>query len=173
MQFPQLKTSHFNDDKIPQSMHKIIRRTTASTVHRSTPSRRMGYNDEPVSHASPSMIEDYRQWKAVGEGGTSPTWAGFLSCLTAEKTMAFDDTLSLHLYQNPKRYATGWSRASSAQSAAAQRSFLKEPLPERQGQRSRAKRYVYPQREKNAADYQDLEVKQVRHVSAKSISQTC
>lgn len=151
-------------------MHKIIRRTTVSAVSRLTPSLKMRQTSVPASHASSSMIEDYRQWKAMGEGGTSHTWAGFLSCLSAEKTMAFDDTIDPHLYQNPKRYATGWSRASSAQRAAAQKSFLKEPLPERQGLRSRAKRYVYPQREKNAADYQDPEVKQVRHVNAEAIT---
>lgn len=144
-------------------MHNVLRRPTAPSIKRLYSSIRMGFQSGPESTASPGMIEDYRQWKALGEGGTSHTWAGYLSCLSAEKTLAFDDTISPHLYGKPDTYATGWSRASTAQRDAAQRSFLKDPLPQRQGPRSKAKRYVYPQRENDAADHQDPKVKQVSY----------
>lgn len=82
-----------------------------------------------------------------------------MSCKAAEKTMAFDDTLTLSLYRDPKKYATGWKQATDTQRAAAQRSFLKVPLPPRPGPRARAKKFVYPQRERDAAEIQDPEVK--------------
>lgn len=123
---------------------------------------RMSCNSEPDSKASPSMIEDYKKWRAMGEGGTAPNWAGYLSCISAEKTTAFKDTIRPDVYRRPEKYATGWSKATRAQRAAAEKSFLKESLPQREGPRSRAKRYVYPQRERNAAEYLDPEIKEGR-----------
>ncbi|OTA94995.1 hypothetical protein M434DRAFT_394204 [Hypoxylon sp. CO27-5] len=108
------------------------------------------------------LMEGFKQWKAMGEGGTSHTWAGYMSNLSAEKTMAFgvDDTIKPGFYDNPKKRATGWRKATDEQKANAQKSFLKEPLPVRPGPRARAKRFVYPQRERNAADPQNPVVKQ-------------
>ena len=105
------------------------------------------------------MMDDYLEWKAMGEGGTPPTWAGYLSSLNAERLVAFPDTLSPAVYREPERYAAGWLEASDAQRAAARRSFLREPLPQRQGPQSRAKRYVFPQRERNALDPKSPKVK--------------
>lgn len=124
----------------------------------------MKFTSESEARKSPSMLEDYKKWRAMGEGGTAPNWAGYLSCISAEKTMAFEDTISPDMYKKPEKYATGWSKATPGQKAAAQRSFLTEPLPQREGPRSRAKRYVYPQREKNATEYQDPEIKKVSHI---------
>lgn len=112
-----------------------------------------------------TMMHDYEEWKGMGEGGTSYTWAGYLSNLNAEKTIAFSDTLTPALYRNPERYAAGWLKASSAQKTAASTSFLKERLPEREGPRSRAKKFVFPQRERNAADPIDERIKDVSHLS--------
>ena len=111
--------------------------------------------------ANRSMADDYHEWRAMGEGGTAPNWAGYLSNLNAEKTMAFEDTLDPGIYRNPEKYASGWSKASPSQRAAARTSFLKDPLPQRQGPRARAKRFVFPQREKNALDPKEPRVKQV------------
>lgn len=97
----------------------------------------------------------------MGEGGSSPTWSGYLSSISAEKAMAFKDTLSPDIYSKPEKYATGWKQASAAQKAATTKAFLKEPLPQRAGERSRAKRYVFPQREKNADEYLDPGVQEV------------
>ena len=101
----------------------------------------------------------------MGEGGTPDTWAGYLSSISAEKTIAFDDTLSPEIYKRPEQYASGWSQASATQRAAAQTSFLKQPLPMRQGSRLRAEKFVFPQREKRTVDFQDPEVKKVSFVA--------
>jgi hypothetical protein len=53
------------------------------------------------------MKLDFEEWKAMGEGGLSPTWEGYLSVLDAEKKIAFHDTLSPAIYNRPELYATG------------------------------------------------------------------
>ena len=106
-------------------------------------------------------IEDYRLWRAMGESGTSPTWAGYLASISAEKAMAFQDTLDSGLYRDPAKYATGWSQASCVEQAAAYKSFLIEPLPLRIGPRSKAKRYVFSQRERNADEHLHPEIREV------------
>ncbi|KAL7623598.1 hypothetical protein AAE478_005150 [Parahypoxylon ruwenzoriense] len=108
-------------------------------------------------HEDPSFMEGFRRWKAMGEGGTSYDMSGYISNLTAEKTLAFgvDETIKPGFYNKPEKRATGWSRATETQRANARKSFLKEPLPVRPGPRARAKPFVYPQRERNAADPQD------------------
>ena len=128
-------------------------------------STRMASSTKARDAATPAMLKDYQAWRAMGEGGTSPTWEGYLSCLNMEKTVAYEDTLSPGIYSKPEKYAKGWSRASEAQKTAAHKSFLREALPERSGSRSRAKRYVFPQREKNAADLLDPEMKKVCSVN--------
>lgn len=35
------------------------------------------------------VLQGYKAWKAIWVGGTSHTWAGYISALTAEKTMAY------------------------------------------------------------------------------------
>ena len=132
---------------------------TRRTFFSSTAMRSHCHTEEP---SKSNMFEDYKVWRAMGQGGTSPTWSSYLSCISAEEMIAFKDTLSLDIYAKPQKYASGWSKASETQKAAANKSFLKEPLPAREGPRSRAKRYVYPQREKNADEYVDPEVKRVR-----------
>ncbi|KAI2622403.1 hypothetical protein GGR54DRAFT_629940 [Hypoxylon sp. NC1633] len=113
-------------------------------------------------HDDASVIEGYKAWKAMGEGGTSHSWAGYMSQVSAEKTMAFpaDDTIKPGFYDKPEKLATGWKKATEEQRANARKSFLKEPLPVRPGPRARAKPFVYPQRERNAADPQDPALKQ-------------
>ncbi|KAI1084688.1 hypothetical protein F5B20DRAFT_576010 [Whalleya microplaca] len=129
----------------------------------------------PSKHsADPKMLEDYRRWKAMGEGGTRHNWMGYLSQYSTGKTMAFgpDDTIKPGFYSNPKKFATGWSKATEAQKANANQSFLKEPLLERPGPRARAKPFVYPQRERNAADPQDPEVKQAYLAAFEQLGKT-
>lgn len=114
-------------------------------------------------HEDSGLMEGYKAWKAMGEGGTSHSWAGYMSQVSAEKTMAFgaDDTIKPGFYDKPEKLATGWRRATEEQRANARKSFFKEPLPVRPGPRARAKPFVYPQRERNAADPQDPAVKKV------------
>lgn len=125
----------------------------------------MSYDD-----ASMGLREEYKQWKAMGQGGTSMSWSGFMSNKAAEKTMAFEDTLTSDVYQNPSKYATGWDKATPAQRAAAQVSYLKEPLPVREGPRVRAKKFVFPQRERNAADPQDETIKAAYQEAFKALA---
>jgi hypothetical protein len=79
--------------------------------------------------------------------------------------MAFQDTLDPGLYRDPQKYATGWSQASLAEQAAAYKSFLIEPLPLREGPRSKANRYVFPQCERNLEEHLDPEIREVRMAS--------
>lgn len=107
------------------------------------------------AEASPALLEEYQQWRAVGAGGAPFDWNGFISCKKASISLARDDTTNLALYDSPAQYATGWKEATEAQRRAAQTSFLRQPLPERTGPRARAKHFVFPQRERNEAEPQD------------------
>jgi hypothetical protein len=100
----------------------------------------------------------------MGEDDSSPTWAEYLSCISAEKTMAFKDTLNPDIYSKPQKYATGCSQASASQKDATKISFLMEPLRLPEGPRSRAKRHVYSQREQNADEPLDPEIKRANDV---------
>lgn len=105
----------------------------------------------------------------MGKGGIAPTWEGYQTMVKVEKEMAFVDTLDLAIYGNPERYAPHWSEATSGQREDAHRSFLKSSLPEREGPRSRAKTYVFPQRERNADDPVDETIKDVCRCSVSSV----
>lgn len=109
-------------------------------------------------------MQGYKAWKAMGVGGTSHTWAGYVSALNAEKTMAYgaNETISPGFYNEPQNIAAGWSKATQTQKANAQKSFMTTPLPERQGPRARAKPFVFPQRERNSNEPQDPEIMKVR-----------
>ncbi|KAF3057440.1 hypothetical protein GL218_06155 [Daldinia childiae] len=108
------------------------------------------------------LVEDYRQWKAMGQGGTSRNWTGYMSQVAAGKTKAFgaDETMKPGFYENPEKRATGWKKATEQQKSNARKSFLKETLPIRPGPRAKAKPYVFPQRERKADHPQDPTVKQ-------------
>lgn len=77
----------------------------------------------------------------------------FTACKAAEKTIPFEDTLTPYLYQTPSQYDTGWGKATASQKEAAQISDLEDSLPVCEGPRARAKKLVYPQRERSAADH--------------------
>ncbi|KAI1105754.1 hypothetical protein F4804DRAFT_331005 [Jackrogersella minutella] len=116
----------------------------------------------PSKQGKPGLMEGYRLWKAMGEGGTNYSWTGYMGQVSTEKTMAFgaDETIKPGFYDKPEKRATGWRKATDEQKENAKKSFLKEPLPVRPGPRARAKPFVYPQRERNAADPQPPDVKQ-------------
>lgn len=120
---------------------------------------RMSNTATEEAFASPELANEYRQWKAMGAGGVSFDWGGFMLCKSIEKTMARSDTTDLSLYDDPDRYVDGWNEATDSQRAAARKSFLKNPLPEREGPRVRALKFVLPQRERRADQPQPLEVK--------------
>lgn len=109
-------------------------------------------------------MQGYKAWKAMGVGGTSHTWAGYMSAMSAEKTMAYgaNETISPGFYEDAQRIAAGWSKATESQKANARNSFIKTPLPERQGPRARAKPFVFPQRERNSDEPQDPALVKVR-----------
>ncbi|KAI1474526.1 hypothetical protein F4774DRAFT_327327 [Daldinia eschscholtzii] len=121
----------------------------------------MGSILSPNQEVTDSM-EDYRQWKAMGQGGTSLDWTGYMSQVSAAETQAFgaDETIEPGFYDDPEKRATGWKKATEQQKANALRSFLKETLPVRSGSRARSKPYVFPQRERNADYPHDPVVKQ-------------
>ena len=99
-------------------------------------------------------MQGFKAWKAMGVGGTSYTWEGYMSSVNAGKTLAYgeNETISPDFYREPQKIAAGWPKATKQQKANALKSFFKTPLPERQGPRARAKPFVFPQRERNADD---------------------
>lgn len=119
-------------------------------------------------------MEDYRKWKAMGEGGTSHSIIGYLSQLSVDKTRAYgaNETIKPGFYNKPEKRATGWKKATEEQKANAKKSFFKEPLPVRPGPRARALPFVYPQRERNAADPQPPDVKQAYLDAFKKLGET-
>lgn len=120
----------------------------------------MGSMTSSEAEASPALLEEYRQWRALGAGGIAFDWNGFMFCKNAAVTIARNDTTSLALYDSPALYAKGWKEATTEQRKAAQTSFLSEPLPQRAGPRARAKPFVFPQREKNEGEPMDEVVRE-------------
>lgn len=110
-----------------------------------------------------ATMQGFKAWKAMGVGGTSYSWGGYMSAVNAQRTMAYgaDDTIKPDFYSDPQNNAVGWSIATEAQRANATKSFLQTALPQRQGPHARAKPFVFPQRERNADEPQDPAVKEV------------
>lgn len=131
-------------------------------------------NSSTVSYekASMGLRDEFEQWKAMGQGGISRDWKGFMTNKTVEKTMAYEDTLTPDLYTKPSKYAPGWEKATAAQKEAAYKSYLKEPLPVREGPRVRAKKFVVPQRERNAADPRNETVKAAYQAAFERLANT-
>lgn len=123
-----------------------------------------------TGHRKAEMMHGYEAWKAMGVGGTSYTWEGYMSAVNAGKTMAYgaDETIIPGFYKEPQKVAAGWSKAKESQKENALKSFFETPLPERQGPRARAKPFVFPQRERNADEPQDQEMKKVCSLQALS-----
>ncbi|KAF7197225.1 hypothetical protein HII31_01650 [Pseudocercospora fuligena] len=108
----------------------------------------MSYTATEERSASPGLLNEYKQWKAMGAGGVSHDWTGFMLCKGVETTIARSDTTNVEIYKSPEINAPGWKEATESQKQAAQKSFSKEPLPEREGPRVRALKFVFPQRER-------------------------
>ena len=75
---------------------------------------------------------------------------------------SYKETTSLAIYDKPEKNAGGWKKASEAEKANVQKSFLKGGLEEREGPRAASIYHVAPQREKNAGEWIDPEVRKVR-----------
>ncbi|KAI5370766.1 hypothetical protein Slin15195_G016380 [Septoria linicola] len=118
----------------------------------------MGSMSSSEAEASPELLEEYKQWKALGAGGIAFDWYGFMFCKNAAATIARNDTTNLTLYESPELYAKGWKEATPAQREAARTSFVGN-LPERVGPRVRAKPFVFPQRERNEDEPQDEQIR--------------
>ena len=147
----------------------------SSTLHLMPHERqlpKMGSMTSSEAEAPPALLEEYRQWRALGAGGIAFDWNGFMFCKNAAATIARNDTTSLALYDSPELYAKGWKEATEAQRKAAQTSFLKERLPEREGPRAKAKPFVFPQREKNEGEPMDEEVRQAYQTTFDNLSST-
>lgn len=97
----------------------------------------------------------------MGPGGPPHNAGGYLINVVAETFLARRDTRGLKVYDEPDRYVSGWNKASDRERAMAQKSFLSEPLPRRRGTQAHALRYVVPQRERFASEYQVPKVKEV------------
>lgn len=121
--------------------------------------------------ASPELLEEYKQWLALGEGGISYNWEGFMICKHFEKTMARDDTTDPSLYDSPEVHAPGWDEATEPQRTAAQTSYLSRPLPERESPRARAKPFIFPQRERNEKEPQDEDVRAAYQAAVSRLSE--
>lgn len=117
--------------------------------------------------ASPAVRADYHAWLALGPGGIPATWASYLfQAEIGRSPAASTDTVTVAVYADPARSAPGWAAATAAQRARAQRSFLAaaEPLPVREGPRARPKEFVFPQRQREADQEMDAEVREVSHL---------
>lgn len=107
------------------------------------------------------FFDEYQGWLNMGRGGLPYNFYGY--CINLYLTFRFGrrDTISLGLYERPDIYSPAWKKASQQEQTNAQKSWLPTPLPVRPGPRSRAIHYCAPQREKNAGEYLDPDLKQV------------
>lgn len=107
------------------------------------------------------FIDEYQGWLNMGQGGLPYNFYGY--CVNLYLTFRFGrrDTMSLSLYDRPDNNSPAWKKASQQEQMNAQKSWLATPLPVRAGPRSRAIHYCAPQREKNANEYLDPELKEV------------
>ncbi|KAB5518020.1 hypothetical protein GE09DRAFT_1195592 [Coniochaeta sp. 2T2.1] len=106
------------------------------------------------------FVDEYQGWLRMGRGGLPYNFYGY--CYNLYLTFRFGrrDTMSTYFYDRPDRYSPAWDNATREERLNAQKSWLPAPLPVRPGPRSRAIHYCAPQREKNAGEYLDPELKQ-------------
>ncbi|CAK1354318.1 hypothetical protein CB0940_01814 [Cercospora beticola] len=130
-----------------------------------------GHMPTSQADASPELLEEYKQWLALGEGGIAYNWEGFMICKHFEKTVARDDTTDPSLYDSTEVHAPGWDEATEAQRKATQASFLSLPLPERDSPRARAKPFIFPQRERNEKEPQDEEIRNAYQFAVSRLSE--
>ncbi|KAI0479208.1 hypothetical protein GGR56DRAFT_673144 [Xylariaceae sp. FL0804] len=107
----------------------------------------------PEVSTDEASMKRFEEWKAMGAGGLSHDWAGYLVNLKAEQRLAcgVDDTVDINVYKDPAKLEPQWESATEAQRANAAKSYLGEqPLPERAGPRARALPFALPHRERNA-----------------------
>lgn len=107
------------------------------------------------------FIHEYQGWLKMGQGGLPYNLYGY--CMNLYLTFRFGrrDTMSLGLYERPDSYSPAWRKASQEEQMNAHKLWLITPLPVRAAPRSRAIHYCAPQREKNANEYLDPDLKQV------------
>ena len=115
---------------------------------------------KPPPGTDPALVTNFKQWLALGPSAFPADWSGYLKLLEIGDTMASpaDWTVTLDPYKNADKSCPGWSEATPKQREEAQRSYLRRALPERKGPRSRAKHFVFPQRENDADVPHDEEV---------------
>lgn len=111
------------------------------------------------------VLDDYREWFAQGAGGLPHNAIGYFENLLLTALVSHRDTKALALYDRPASSDAAWSKASEHEKKLAQTSFLKTPLPQREGPRAEAFHHCAPQREKLLGAYFDPEVKKVRKAS--------
>ncbi|KAJ4226929.1 hypothetical protein NW757_014234, partial [Fusarium falciforme] len=106
------------------------------------------------------FIDEYEGWLRMGRGGLPYNLYGY--CLNLYLTFRFgrSDTMSLYFYDRPDKYSPAWKKATQLEQLNAQRSWLDAPLPVRPAPRSKAIHYCAPQRERNANEYLDPDLKQ-------------
>lgn len=107
------------------------------------------------------FIEEYQGWLRMGRGGLPYNLYGYFLNLYLTFRFGHRDTMSLARYGRPDRYSPLWSKATKEEKINAQKSWLPTTLSVRPGPRSRAIHYCAPQRERNAHEYIDPELKQV------------
>jgi hypothetical protein len=105
--------------------------------------------------------DEYQGWLNLGPGGLPYSLKGFVTNLFVTAVFARNDTKSTELYDRPDKHAVGWKEATSDERARAGKSFLQRPLPQRLGPPSESIHYCAPQRQRNANEYFDSELKKV------------
>ncbi|KAK5116081.1 hypothetical protein LTR85_009363 [Meristemomyces frigidus] len=113
-----------------------------------------------VGYAIATYQAGYRRWMAMGPGGLPANHFGYVANNVIEAMFARKDTRDVSLYDQPEQYAAGWVEVSDKEKAMAQTSFLSGALPRRKGTQAHALRFVIPQREHFAQEYQNSKVKE-------------
>lgn len=115
----------------------------------------------PPPGTDPALLSNFNQWLALGPSAFPADWSGYLKLVEIGDTMASpaDWTITLDPFKNPDKSCPGWSDATPEQRGKAQKPYLDRFLPERKGPRSRAKHFVFPQREHDADVPHNEEVK--------------
>ena len=108
-----------------------------------------------------TFVNDFHAWKAMGAGGIPHNLKGFLINTYLAVFHANGNTIDMKPYQRPETYAPGYQEASEDERKEAQKSFFSQPLNKRNGQRTRALKFVVPQRQRSAHYYQNPKVQEV------------
>ena len=86
-----------------------------------------------TGYALARFQDEYRDWLRLGPGGLPPDIRGFIVTLLLTGVLAKSETKSLAMYDRPEKHVTDWNKATEDEKRNAKKSFMKAPLPQREG----------------------------------------